>query len=98
MTPILKTQRGIVEPSAKNQSAFVPPRNLVFDLIWYHVTVPADMVPLTWLRGGKAEVEGNSILELMFCHLLLTSAHLWLCSASVKRFDSMKYPCAFQSG
>lgn len=55
MTPTLKTQRGIVEPSAKNPSAFAFPRNLVFDLIWYHVTVPVDMVTATWLRVGKAE-------------------------------------------
>lgn len=63
--PILKTQRGIVEPSAKTLSAFALLRNLVFNLIWYHVTVPKDMVLLTGLRGRKPKVEETSILKLM---------------------------------
>lgn len=88
------TERGIVEPSAKNLPAFAFPGNLVFDIIGYHVPVPADMVLLAWLRGGRAEVEEN-ILELVFYHLLLSSAQLELCSAPVKGFDSMKHQCAF---
>lgn len=53
MTPTLKAQSGTLELSTKIPLAFIFPRNLVLSPIWYHVTVTAEMVVVTWLRGGE---------------------------------------------